>query len=112
MPIRSYILLLSVCSVMFARPVAVLADEQETAGEFLARCDRMDPACRSEYEAGLQAVYEGQLACPSRIDVNAPITPWLDYMHRRVAKNPSLADGNKNRLQLEAFMRLWPCPKK
>jgi hypothetical protein len=110
MSIRSCILLLSVCSAIFAS--GAVADEQETAGAFLARCDRLDPACRSEYEAGLQAVNEGQLACPPRIDVNAPITPWIDYMNRLVAKNPSLADGDKNRLQLEAFMRLWPCPTK
>ena len=108
MPIR--ILLLSMCLAMVALPAR--ADEQETAGQFLARCQRPDPACRSEYEAGLQAVNEGQLACPPRIDVNAPITPWLDTMRRLVAKTPGLADGDKNRLQLEAFMRLWPCPGK
>ncbi|MET2825495.1 hypothetical protein [Mesorhizobium shangrilense] len=108
MPIR--ILLLSMCLAMVALPAG--ADEQETAGQFLARCQRPDPACRSEYEAGLQAVNEGQLACPPRIDVNAPITPWLDTMRRLVAEKPGLADGDKNILQLEAFMRLWPCPAK
>jgi hypothetical protein len=89
-----------------------MADEPMTAKEFLAQCDRLDPACRSEFVAGLQAVYAGALACPPRIDVNTPITPWLDYMHRRIAESPSLAASEKNSLQLEAFMRLWPCPKK
>lgn len=113
MSIRSCIkvLLLSISAATLAPRPAVLADEQMTAREFLAACDRLDPGCRNEFEAGLQAVYEGKLACPPRIDVNTPITPWLDYMHRRVAESPSLADGDKNKLQLEAFMRLWPCPK-
>jgi hypothetical protein len=113
MSIRSCIkvLVLSTAAVAMPAPhAAVLADEM-TAREFLAACDRLDPGCRNEFEAGLEAVYEGKLACPPRIDVNTPITPWLDYMRRRVAQSPRLADGDKNKLQLEAFMRLWPCPK-
>jgi len=111
MLIRPGIHRLAICAVViFASRAPVLAEEQETAGQFLARCDRLDPGCRDEFVAGLQAVYEGKLACPERIDVNAPITPWLDYMHSRVIQSPGLAKGDKNRLQLEAFMHLWPCP--
>lgn len=78
----------------------------------MARCDHLDPTCRDEFVAGLQAVYVGRLACPPRIDVNTPITPWLDYMRGRVSESPSQADRERNSLQLEAFMHLWPCPKK
>ena len=98
--------------MVLAPQTAVFAEEQMTGKQFLAECDRLDPACRNEFVAGLQAVYAGKLACPERIDVNTPITPWLDYMRRRVAESPSLGDGDKNNLQLEAFMRLWPCPNK
>ena len=114
-PIRSRIkvlCLLMAVLVTFASRTSVSADEQVTVKEFLARCDRLDPVCRSEFVAGLQAVHVGGLACPPRIDVNTPITPWLDYMRRRVTEAPSLADSDENRLQLEAFMQLWPCPKK
>jgi hypothetical protein len=97
--------------ITLAPRTMALADAPMTAKEFLARCDRLDPGCRSEFVAGLQAVYVGGLSCPPRIDVNTPITPWLDYMHRRVTETPSLADSEKNNLQLEAFMHLWPCPK-
>ncbi len=86
--------------------------EALTAGEFLAACDELDPGCRNEFVAGLQAVTEGKMACPPRIDVNTPISPWLAYMHRRVSEKPALSDVNKNELQLEAFLALWPCPKK
>ncbi len=82
----------------------------QTAREFLAQCDHFDPNCRAEFVAGLQAVYSGGLACPPRIDVNTPISPWLDYMHRRVREKPSLADADKSLLQLVAFKHLWPCP--
>jgi hypothetical protein len=110
---RNKILLLSIAPLMVLAPqTAVFAEEQMTGKQFLAECDRLDPACRNEFVAGLQAVYAGKLACPERIDVNTPITPWLDYMRRRVAESPSLGDGDKNNLQLEAFMRLWPCPNK
>jgi hypothetical protein len=112
--IRSWIkvLLLSITQVVIlALQTTVFADEQMTAKEFLALCDRLDPVCRNEFVAGLQAVYVGGLSCPSRIDVNTPITPWLDYMHRRITESPSLANNGKNNLQLEAFMHLWPCPK-
>jgi hypothetical protein len=105
-------LLLLLPAVMTLAPRATVADESVTAKEFLAQCDRLDPVCHSEFVAGLQAVYVGGLSCPPRIDVNTPIMPWLDYMRRRIAESPSLADGEKNSLQLEAFMRLWPCPKK
>ena len=108
--IKIFLLLLT--AVMTLAPRTTLADESVTAKEFLAQCDRLDPVCRSEFVAGLQAVYAGGLSCPPRIDVNTPITPWLDYMHRRIAESPSLAAGEKNSLQLEAFMRLWPCPKR
>jgi hypothetical protein len=108
--IKIFLLLLT--PVMTIAPRATVADESVTAKEFLAQCDRLDPVCRSEFVAGLQAVYAGGLSCPPRIDVNAPITPWLDYMHRRIVEAPSLADSEKNSLQLEAFMRLWPCPNK
>jgi hypothetical protein len=113
--IRSWIkvLLVLLTPVMTVAPrTTVFADEPTTAKAFLARCDRLDPVCRSEFVAGLQAVSVGGLACPPRIDVNSPITPWLDYMHRRITESPSLADSEKNSLQLEAFMHLWPCPKK
>jgi hypothetical protein len=112
--IRSWIkvLLLSMTQVMTLAPRTMALADAQTAKEFLAGCDHLDPVCRSEFVAGLQAVYVGGLACPSRIDVNTPITPWLDYMHRRVTESPSLANGDKNSLQLEAFMHLWPCPKK
>lgn len=83
-----------------------------TAGEFLAECDHFDPNCRAEFVAGLQAVSAGGMACPPQIDANAPISPWLDYMHRRVRENPRLADADKDRLQLTAFEHLWPCPRK
>jgi hypothetical protein len=115
MPIRcrTKVLLWSMAAlVTLASPATVFADEQMTAKEFLARCDRLEPICRAEFVAGLQAVYVGKLACPPRIDVNTPITPWLDYMRGRVSESPSLGDGDENRLQLEAFMHLWPCPKK
>jgi hypothetical protein len=111
-PSRIKIFLLLLTAVMTLAPRTTLADESVTAKEFLAQCDRLDPVCRSEFVAGLQAVYAGGLSCPPRIDVNTPITPWLDYMHRRIAESPSLAAGEKNSLQLEAFMRLWPCPKR
>ena len=93
-------------------PSAGRAREAMTEGEFLAACDELDPGCRNEFVAGLQAVSEGQMACPPRIDVNTPISPWLAYMHKRVTEDPSLANAEKDRLQLEAFMHLWPCPKK
>ncbi len=105
-------LLLSVTAAMAAAPPPAVADNQMTARQFLARCDELDPGCRNEFVAGLQAVYVGRMACPPRLDVNAPITPWLDYMHRRVAEAPKIGDSDANALQLEAFMRLWPCPKK
>jgi hypothetical protein len=98
-------------SVASALPAMAHADNR-TAGEFLAECDHLDPNCRAEFVAGLQAVYAGRLACPPQIDANTPISPWLDYMHRRVRENPRLADADKNRLQLTAFEHLWPCPKK
>jgi hypothetical protein len=88
------------------------AREATTGGEFLAACDELDPGCRNEFVAGLQAVSEGELACPPQIDVNTPISPWLAYMHKRVTEDPSLANAEKDRLQLEAFEHLWPCPKK
>jgi hypothetical protein len=88
------------------------AREAMTGGEFLAACDELDPGCRNEFVAGLQAVSEGQMACPPRIDVNTPISPWLAYMHSLVKADPGLAGADKGRLQLEAFMHLWPCPKK
>ena len=88
------------------------AREATTGGEFLAACDELDPGCRNEFVAGLQAVNEGQMACPPRIDVNTPISPWLAYMRQRVTEDPGLANADKGRLQLEAFMHLWPCPKK
>jgi hypothetical protein len=44
------------------------AEDTMTAGEFLAECDQLNPTCRSEFVAGLQAVYEGHFACPPRID--------------------------------------------
>jgi hypothetical protein len=103
---------LSLSIAVTALAPRAVADESVTATEFLAQCDRLDQVCRSEFVAGLQAVYAGGLSCPPRIDVNTPITPWLDYMHRRIAEAPSLAASEKNSLQLEAFMRLWPCPKK
>ncbi|HLF58881.1 MAG TPA: hypothetical protein VI732_04550 [Alphaproteobacteria bacterium] len=105
------VLLLASAALWLAPPTPLRADDRMTAGEFLARCDRFDADCRTEFVAGLQAVYEGKLACPPRIDVNTPITPWLDYMHRRVLENPGLADADNNRLQLEAFQYLWPCPE-
>jgi hypothetical protein len=88
------------------------AKDSTTAGQFLAACDELDPSCRNEFVAGLRAVYEGHFACPPRIDVNTPISPWLAYLHRRVRENPALAGGDKNDLQLQAFEHLWPCPKK
>jgi hypothetical protein len=108
--IKGFLLLLT--AVMTLAPRATLADKSVTAREFLSQCDRLEPVCRSEFVAGLQAVSVGGLSCPPRIDVNTPITPWLDYMHARIAESPSLAGSEKNSLQLEAFMRLWPCPKK
>jgi hypothetical protein len=111
-PLWIKIFLLLSTAVTTLAPRASLADESVTAMEFLAQCDRLDTVCRNEFVAGLQAVYAGGLSCPPRIDVNTPITPWLDYMHRRIAETPSLAASEKNTLQLEAFMRLWPCPKK
>lgn len=106
-------LLLAIAAVMLlALRTTAHADAQMTAKQFLARCDELDPGCRNEFVAGLQAVYVGRMACPPRIDVNAPITPWLDYMHRRVVESPKVGDGDANALQLEAFMRLWPCSKK
>ena len=93
-------------------PATARADDTMTAGEFLALCDELNPDCRAEFVAGLQAVYEGRLACPPRIDVNTPISPWLAYMHRRVREDPGLANADKNRIQLEAFEHLWPCAKK
>jgi hypothetical protein len=33
-------------------------------------------------------------------------------MHQRVNDDPSLANADMGRLQLVAFMHLWPCPKK
>jgi hypothetical protein len=96
--------------VLPAVPRTALAAEQ-TAREFLAACDRSDPDCRTEFVAGLQAVYAGHMACPPRIDVNTPISPWLDYMRRRVREKPALAAADKNVLQLTAFEHLWPCPK-
>ena len=53
------------------------ADDTMTAGEFLAECDELNPDCRNQFVAGLQAVNEGRMACPPRIDVNTPISPWL-----------------------------------
>jgi len=100
-------------SAPLALVLPTMADaDSHTAGEFLAECDHFDPNCRAEFVAGLQAVYAGGLACPPQIDVNTPISSWLDYMHRRVRDNPGLADADKNRLQLTAFEHLWPCPKK
>jgi len=96
-------------ALLLALPTMARAAEQ-TAREFLAQCDRFDPNCRVEFVAGLQAVYSGDLACPPQIDVNTPISPWLDYMHLRVRENPDLADADKNLLQLMAFKHLWPCP--
>jgi len=52
------------------------------------------------------------MACPPRIDVNTPISLWLAYLHKRVSEGPSLANAEKDHLRLEAFMHLWPCPKK
>lgn len=104
-------LLSSLATLAQASITGVRADDPMTAREFLAMCDRIDPNCRNEYVAGLQAAYEAKLACPPRIDVNSPITPWLDEMHRLVKDKPNLADEDKNRLQLWALMRLWPCPK-
>ena len=87
------------------------AREAMTAGEFLAACDQLNPGCRNEFVAGLEAVNEGQMACPPRIDVNTPISPWVAYMHSLVKADPGLANADKGRLQLEAFEHLWPCPK-
>lgn len=114
MPIACWkVLLLSIASLMVLAPRTAVAEAQQmTVKQFLARCDRLDPFCRDEFVLGLQAVYAGRLACPERIDVNTPITRWLGYMHRRIAESPSLGDRDKNYLQLEAFMRLWPCPNK
>lgn len=97
-------------ALAFALPTMADANSR-TAGEFLVECDRLDPNCRAEFVAGLHAVYAGGLACPPRIDVNTPISPWLDYMHGRVRANPGLANADKDRLQLMAFEHLWPCPK-
>lgn len=93
-------------------PSAGRADDTVTAGQFLAACDELYPDCRNQFVAGLEAVNEGGMACPPRIDVNTPISGWLAYMHRRVSEDPGLASADANRLQLEAFMHLWPCPKK
>ncbi len=109
---RSTLLILLSSAAMAVAPVAATSAASITGSEFLAQCDRIDPNCRSDFVAGLQAVYEGHLACPPRIDLNTPISPWIAYMHRRLSEKPSLAGADKNRLQLEAFMHLWPCPKK
>ena len=74
-------------ALLLALPTMARAADQ-TAREFLAQCDHFDPNCRTEFVAGLQAVHSGGLACPPQIDVNTPISPWLDYMHRRVLENP------------------------
>lgn len=58
--------------------------------------------------AGLEAVIEGRLACPPRVDVNTPISGWLAYIRDRVTAEPAFADEDMGRLQLEAFMHLWP----
>ncbi len=108
--LKTFLLTISAAMALASVP-ALSADEPMTAREFLTMCDRVDPDCRSEYVAGLQASYEAKLACPPRIDDNSPITPWLDEMHRLVKEKPSLAGEDKNHLQLWAFMRLWPCPK-
>jgi hypothetical protein len=107
------VLLLSIAPLMvLALRTTVFAEEQMTAKQFLARCDRLDPGCRDEFVAGLKAAYAGRLACPERIDVNTPITPWLDYMRSRVAESPSVGDRDKNNLQFEAFLHVWPCSNK
>ena len=106
------VLLLSSAAVMLLASQMTARAEGQTAKQFLARCDQLDPGCRNEFVAGLQAVYVGKMACPPRIDVNAPITPWLEYMHRRITESPKVGDGDANRLQLEAFMHLWPCKQK
>jgi hypothetical protein len=92
-------------------PSGVRAEEPLTAGEFLAECDELNPDCRNQFVAGLEAVNEGGMACPPRTDVNTPISGWLAYMHQRVNDDPSLASGDMGRLQLTAFIHLWPCPK-
>jgi hypothetical protein len=105
-------LFVSALALALGLPSTGRADDTMTAGEFLAQCDRRDPNCRNEFVAGLQAVNEGRIACPPRIDVNTPMSPWLAYIRRRVREDPSLANADKNRLQLEAFEHLWPCPRK
>ena len=92
-------------------PSGVRAEEAMTGGEFLAECDELNPDCRKQFVAGLEAVTEGKLACPPQIDVNTPISGWLAYMHQRVSGDPSFAGGDVGRLQLTAFMHLWPCSK-
>ena len=92
-------------------PSRLHAEQAMTAGEFLAECDELNPDCRDQFVAGLEAVTEGKFACPPRIDANTPISPWLAYLHRRLSADPSLASVDANRLQLEVFMQLWPCPQ-
>jgi hypothetical protein len=105
-------LLLAVSAALMLVPSTMAEIGTRTAGEFLALCDRLDPGCRAEFVAGLQAVYAGGLACPPRIDANTPIAPWLDDMRRLVRQDAGLAGVDKNRLQLTAFEDLWPCPKR
>jgi hypothetical protein len=103
---------LTVVALELPSTARAAAGDTMTAGEFLALCDELNPDCRAEFVAGLQAVNDGQMACPPRIDVNTPISPWLAYMHSLVRKDPGLANADLNELQLEAFEHLWPCPKK
>ena len=89
-----------------------LAEMSMTGREFLRRCDHELSVCRDEFTAGLKAVHVTKLACPPRLDDNAPITPWIDAMHARIRKTPRLADEDKGKLELWTFMDIYPCPHK
>jgi hypothetical protein len=96
--------------VALCEPASPLgAQPVETGREFLRLCDRIDARCRQEFTAGLEAAYTLHLACPSRIDVNAPISGWIIAMHRLVDEHPDLLDKPAGQLQLRAMKTLWPC---
>jgi len=104
---------LALALLALASGAAVPARAQELTGaQFLSQCDHIQQNCRDEFSAGLMAVTEGKMACPPRIDENAPISDWIIAMHRLVDDRPDLAGKDASLLQLSAFKALWPCAKK